>query len=281
MLVMKRLSLCNPFNAPVYHEETVGSTMDLARALAARGDPHGAVITADFQEAGRGRIRGRQWDMDRGKSLPFTILLRYPRIEDIPTALTLRTGLAVALAVEDFAPSLSGAVAIKWPNDVMIRFPPGESAGRAKKIAGILTEADGGVVFIGIGINVAQREFPPELRDKAVSIALAAGKADGKADGRDIAPEERFLLLERILARLHDELASAASIAASGGTDWHSRLAARLYKKGETVCFVDGKADSDRVVEGRLEGIGPGGELLIAPPGGPARAFITGELRVY
>jgi BirA family biotin operon repressor/biotin-[acetyl-CoA-carboxylase] ligase len=269
---MKRLSLNNPFNAPVYHVETAGSTMDLARALAARGEPHGAVIAADFQEAGRGRVRGRRWDMDRGKSLPCTILLRYPRIEDIPPALTLRTGLAAALAVEDFVPSLSGAVVIKWPNDIMIRCPPqpGESTGSAKKAAGILTEADGGVVFIGIGINVAQREFPPELRDKAVSIARAAG--------RDIAPEERFTLLEQILARLYGELTAASG----GGADWNSRLLTRLYKKGEPVCFVEGRADSGRIVEGRLDGVGPGGELLIAPAGGgPARAFLTGELRVY
>jgi hypothetical protein len=46
---MKRLNISNPFNAPVYHEETVVSTMDVSRALAANGERHGAVITADFQ----------------------------------------------------------------------------------------------------------------------------------------------------------------------------------------------------------------------------------------
>lgn len=282
---MKRLAIHNPFNAPVYHEETVTSTMDISRALAAKGEPHGTVIAADFQEAGRGRVRERPWDMDRRTSLPFTILLRYPRIESIPVALTLRTGLAVALAIEDFVPALAGvapdtgAVLVKWPNDIMIRTPAdstAQTAGAAQtapkpqtaqKAAGILTEAHGGgTVFIGIGINVAQKEFPAFLRDKATSISLASGI--------DIAPEARFALLEKILARLYSELETA--------TDWRNRLEERLYKKGEQVCFTEGAAGSDRIVEGRLAGIGAGGELLIVPQGeSEPRAFITGELRVY
>lgn len=253
---MKLLAIQNPFNAPVYHEETVGSTMDVSRLLAAQGEKHGAVITADFQEAGRGRVRERPWDMERGKNLPCTILLRYGRLEAIPAAITLRTGLAVARAIEDFVPALAGKVTIKWPNDIMIG---------AKKAAGILAEAEAGNVFIGIGINVAQNEFPPALRDKAVSI--------GGAAGIPIAPETRFALLEKILARLYRELAA---------TDWRERLLERLYKKGEPVCFIDGAAGSNRAVEGRLDGIGPGGELLITPAGeARTRAFVTGELRVY
>ncbi|MDR2477958.1 MAG: biotin--[acetyl-CoA-carboxylase] ligase [Treponema sp.] len=253
---MRLLAIQNPFNAPVYHEETVSSTMDIARLLAAQGEKHGAVITADFQEAGRGRVRERPWNMERGNNLPFTILLRYGRIEAIPAAITLRSGLALAHAIEDFVPALSGRVMIKWPNDIMIG---------SKKAAGILAEAEGGNVFTGIGINVAQQEFPPALRDKAVSLGSAAGIA--------IAPETRFTLLETILARLYRELAAS---------DWRGRLLERLYKKGEQVCFIDGGAGSNRAIEGRLEGIGPGGELLITPNGeNCARAFVTGELRVY
>jgi BirA family biotin operon repressor/biotin-[acetyl-CoA-carboxylase] ligase len=253
---MKLLAIQNPFNAPVYHEETVGSTMDISRLLAARGEKHGTVIAADFQEAGRGRVRERPWNMERGTNLPATILLRYGRMEAIPAAITLRTGLALARAIEDFVPALAGRVMIKWPNDIMIG---------SKKAAGILAEAEGGNVFTGIGINVAQTEFPPALRDKAVSIGGAAGIV--------IAPETRFVLLELVLARLHRELAAS---------DWRERLQERLYKKGEAVCFMDGAAGSNRAVQGRLDGIGPGGELLITPEGDrQARAFVTGELRVY
>ncbi|MCL2319163.1 MAG: biotin--[acetyl-CoA-carboxylase] ligase, partial [Treponema sp.] len=112
---MKILPLNNPFGAPVYHEESVSSTMDTARDLARKQAPHGTVITVDFQEAGRGRS-GRSWITDPGKNLLFTILLRYKDIQSIPAALTLRTGLAVSLAVEDLAPSLCGSVTVKWPN---------------------------------------------------------------------------------------------------------------------------------------------------------------------
>jgi BirA family biotin operon repressor/biotin-[acetyl-CoA-carboxylase] ligase len=257
---MRQLVIRNPFNAPVYHEETVGSTMDLARLLASGGEAHGAVIAADFQEAGRGRTAERSWNMDRGTSLPFTVLLRYPRIEEIPQAITLRAGLAVALGIEDFMPSLAGRALIKWPNDIMIG---------SKKAAGILSEAGGGAVYIGVGINVAQREFPAFLREKAVSLGLAAQT--------EISAETRFTLLEHILARLHAELEPCA---ASPG--WRGRVEQRLYKKGETVCFIDGPAGSAKTVEGRLAGIGGGGELLIIPRGETrARPFITGELRVY
>jgi len=255
---MTRLKIRNPFDAPVYHEETVTSTMELSRALAKAGEPHGTVITADFQEAGRGRGQDRSWQMNRLENLPFTIMLRYPRIEDIPPALALRSGLAVSLAIEDFVPCLQGSVFVKWPNDIMID---------SKKAAGILCEAAGGIIHIGVGINVAQKEFPPHLREKAVSIALAANL--------DIAPGERFLLLERILTRLFDELSVPQNI-----TNWKSRLEQRLYKKGGQVVFVEGEAGSGREVRGRLAGIGEGGELLILTEGEKQpRSFVTGELK--
>jgi len=254
---MRQLALHNPFNAPVYHEDTVDSTMEVSRMLAGRGEPHGTVIAADFQQAGRGRIKGRSWDMEKGSSLAFTILLRFPGIENIPRALTLRAGLALSLAIEDFAPVLAGRVLIKWPNDILI-------AGSAYKLVGILAEADGGAVHIGIGVNVAQKQFPDFLRNKAVSISLVIN--------REIANEERFTLLEKILVRLYNEIETV-------GADWKSRIESRLYKKGEQISFAEGAADSGKIVSGILTGIGPGGELLITPSGGgEPRSFTAGEL---
>jgi BirA family biotin operon repressor/biotin-[acetyl-CoA-carboxylase] ligase len=263
-ICMKPLALYSPFNAPVFHAETVSSTMDVARDLTAQGAPHGTVITADFQEAGRGRIRQRTWNMEPCINLPFTILLRFSRIEDIPAALTLRTGLAAARAMEKFIPALSGRVLVKWPNDIMIRI----NDATVKKTAGILAEASGGTVFIGIGINVAQRQFPDSIQHRATSLSLASGE--------DIKSESRFVLLEKILACLHSEIESAAE------KDWRIPLVERLYKKGERVSFMEGGADSGRMVEGILDGIGPGGELLITPDGSKKpRAFLAGELRLY
>jgi BirA family biotin operon repressor/biotin-[acetyl-CoA-carboxylase] ligase len=305
---MRPLAVYNPFNAPVYYEDTVDSTMNVSRMLARRGAPHGTVIIADFQEAGRGRILGRRWIMERGNNLAFTILLRFPCVEGIPQALTLRTGLAVSLAIEDFAPVLSGKVMIKWPNDILIvcegYIPPNlwfEASGAcfkcttdnvcvgmypetntlpkqpypaalrrgwlisAKKAVGILTEADEGIVHIGIGVNVAQEEFPDSLHDKATSLRLAAG-GDPSAEGR-------YALLEKILIRLHDEMKK--------GADWRSRIDARLYQKGGRVKFINGAADSGKTVTGILSGIGTGGELLITPDASPEKSplpFTTGEL---
>jgi len=257
---MTSLKIRNLFNAPVYYEETVSSTMDVSRNLARENSPHGTVILADFQEAGRGRKQDRKWEMERGANLSFTILLRFSSLEDIPPALTLRAGLAVCLAIEDFAPSLQGSCLVKWPNDIMIKPIRGKGY---KKAVGILCEADGGNIHLGIGINAAQKEFPSHLMDKAISIALAADI--------DISQNERYVLLEKILSRLYDELGAA--------NNWKYRLEQKLYKKDEQVLFIEGAAGSGKEVKGRLTGITNIGELLIIPNGEErARSFITGEL---
>ena len=252
---MTLLSINNPFSAPVFHEETVSSTMLVSRELAVQGQPHGTVITADFQEAGRGRIIGRVWEMERGSSLAFTIMLRYPGIQAFPAALTLRTGLAVCLAIEDFAPALNWKLRIKWPNDILID---------TRKVCGIMTEADNGTVHIGIGVNLTQNKFPPHLRDKAASLSLASGL--------DISPDSRFKLLEKILHHLYVELSPDAG-------DWRSRIEGCLYKKGEQVSFANGAVGSGEVITGILAGIGECGELLITPESqNEPLAFFSGEL---
>jgi len=252
---MKTLEVRSPFGAPIYHEKTVTSTMDVSRKLASECAAHGTVIMADFQEAGRGRGLKRTWEMESGVNLPFTVLLCYPCAEKIPQVLTLRTGLAVSLAIEETAPALKNKVKIKWPNDIMIN---------NKKTCGIICEADGGNVFVGIGINVKQKEFPSHLQSKATSIFLEAGEA-----------ENRYYLLEKILERLYDELERA-------NDDWKDRIEQRLYKKGEEVSFIEGGADSKIEIKGRLTGINENGELLITPEGEQEpKKFITGELRIY
>ena len=253
---MEILPVKNPFGAPVYHTGTVSSTMDTVRELAGRNEPHGTVIAADFQEAGRGRLN-RSWQVNYGENLIFSMLFRYGNT--IPKAFVLRTGLAVSLAVEDFVPSLAGLVKVKWPNDIMID---------SRKAAGILTESDGKNVYAGIGINYAQKEFPGELSSKAVSLIQVCPGLE---------KNNRFILLEKILFRLHEELEKCGD-----ETLWHENLSGRLYKKGEKVTFMEGAPDSNRFIKGTLLGIGPGGELLIVPEGEKsAVSFVTGELRVY
>jgi BirA family biotin operon repressor/biotin-[acetyl-CoA-carboxylase] ligase len=259
---MKEKSIINPFGAPVYYKEIVSSTMEEARMLAARGEEHGTVIVADFQEHGRGRA-GRHWLAVQGQNLFFTILFRFTEFKTIPSAITLRTGLAVSLAIEDFAPPLRGQVKVKWPNDIMLF---------SKKTAGILTESDGSLVYTGIGINVFQREFPDQIKAKATSIRIEIEKTGQSGNiGRE--GRERDTLLEHILARLHKELTADKA-------DWRCRLEERLFKKDEHVRFIPGAADSPLHIEGVLRGIGTEGGLII-DTGSGNRSFITGELDVY
>jgi len=260
---MTEIKISNPFNAPVFHEETVTSTMDISRKLQAQGKPHGTVITADFQENGRGRIRGRSWEMQRGKSLSFTILLRYQSVEKIPVALTLRAGLAAALAIENKTQKgfAQCSVKIKWPNDIMIN---------SKKLAGILCEADGGNVYLGIGINIFQKEFPSHLKEKAASIANSVNIIPENSVYED---NYRYILLEAILLQLYNELDTPL------GEDWKTRLEKMFYKKDENVVFINGAADSGKEVKGILKGINNDGALLIENDG-KVLSFITGELRL-
>jgi BirA family biotin operon repressor/biotin-[acetyl-CoA-carboxylase] ligase len=252
---MTVLNIDNPFNAHVFYEDTVENTMILSRRLAKNGEPHGTVIAADYQEKGRGR-QARTWQTERGKCLLLTIMLRFSETEKIPEALSLRAGIALCLAIEELFPYLKNKVMIKWPNDIIIG---------SKKIAGILCEADGETVHIGIGVNIAQKKFSAPLEEKAGSISLAAGI--------DIEEGVRFLLLEKILKSLHIELETPE------GKDWKGRIENRLYKKGQNVTFIYGEADSGKEIKGILNGIGENGELLIIPDGKTeARPFVTGEL---
>jgi BirA family biotin operon repressor/biotin-[acetyl-CoA-carboxylase] ligase len=138
----------------------------------------------------------------------------------------------------------------------------------SRKAAGILTEGDGNNLFLGIGVNVAQTDFPEEYRSKAGSIIqFCPGLED----------DSRFILLEKILARLYDEIETSHETGL-----WRERLMERLYKKGETVTFAEGPVDSARLTEGILSGIGSAGELVIIPKGEKEeRAFVTGELKGY
>ena len=142
---------------PRRHERVTGSTNDVARALAAAGAPHGTLVTAAEQRAGRGR-QGRTWSAPPDRALLMSLVLReWPRLLPI----------AAALAVADVA---GPAAAIKWPNDVLLD---------GRKLAGILAEArpQEGWAVLGIGVNVAVREddLPAELRGRAASLGLEPG----------------------------------------------------------------------------------------------------------
>jgi BirA family transcriptional regulator, biotin operon repressor / biotin---[acetyl-CoA-carboxylase] ligase len=155
---------------PRVHYRLIGSTNARARELAAAGAPHGTVITASEQSAGRGR-QGRTWVAPAGRALLVSVVLRDP-----PRLLPLATGVAVAEVVGPGA-------RIKWPNDVLLE---------GRKVAGILVEGrpqeHWAVAGIGVNVAVQESDFPDELRATAGTLGL---------DGDELEPT-----LARMLAAL-------------------------------------------------------------------------------
>ena len=160
--------------APRVHFRLTDSTNERARALAAGGAPHGTLVTADEQSAGRGR-QGRTWTAPPRSALLMSLVLR-----DLRETLPLVAAVAVceALRVE---------AAIKWPNDVWAR---------GRKLAGILVEGrpQEGWAVLGVGVNVRTSEFPPELRETATSLLR---------EGVDTTPED---VLPSVLVALSEWL---------------------------------------------------------------------------
>ncbi|HVE68756.1 MAG TPA: biotin--[acetyl-CoA-carboxylase] ligase [Solirubrobacteraceae bacterium] len=172
------------FGSPRAHHRRTDSTNARARELAGAGAPHGTLVTAAEQTAGRGR-QGRTWSAPPGRALLLSLVLR-----DWPRLLPLAAAVAVAEVAGD-------AATIKWPNDVQLD---------GGKVAGILVEGrpQEGWMVLGIGLNVAVElaELPPELRDTAASL------------GRSPAQIEPVLaeLLDRLAAWLsasHDDVLTA------------------------------------------------------------------------
>lgn len=148
--------------------ESIDSTNSCARALGDAGTPEGAVVAAEFQTNGRGRL-GRAWVAEPGTSLLFSVLLRPPITIKIAGLLTLYASAAIARAVEH---TVGLDVECKWPNDLLVQ---------GKKFCGILIEnsfQQSGISYsvIGAGINVNQSELPPDIIDRATSLSKEAGK---------------------------------------------------------------------------------------------------------
>lgn len=130
--------------------DEVDSTQDAARRL---GLAAGSVVVAVRQTRGRGRL-GRPW-LDTGhEGLAITAVIP----ADEAARLSIRGAVAAALAVESL---IGRAVGIKWPNDLVLA---------DRKIGGVLIEQHGQQALLGIGINVAQMQWPAELTGRATSL---------------------------------------------------------------------------------------------------------------
>jgi BirA family biotin operon repressor/biotin-[acetyl-CoA-carboxylase] ligase len=182
----------------VAHFAEIGSTLDVAHALAEQGAPAGTLILADAQSAGRGRM-GRTWHSKPGAGIWLTLIER-PADAGALDVLSLRIGLALAPALDAFAES---PIRLKWPNDLFVG---------ARKLAGILVEArwrDGAPEWLAIGVGINLRA--PEAEARAVGLcsgvtrdavlrdAVPAIRAAAAARG-PLSESERVLFAARDLA---------------------------------------------------------------------------------
>jgi BirA family biotin operon repressor/biotin-[acetyl-CoA-carboxylase] ligase len=244
---------------PRLHLRRTGSTNERARELAFAGAPHGTLVTASEQTAGRGR-HGRRWSAPPASALLMSLLLR-----DAAPLLPLAAAVAVC--------EVAGKQArIKWPNDIVVALP-GPGHGLAK-LAGILIEGrpQQGWAVLGIGLNVAVRldQLPPELRPGA------SAREDGVAglpaatlglQARDLEPT-----LARVLQALEQRLSEPAQTTLEA---WRARDALR----GREIAW--GAVDSDaQLGRGRAEGIDGTGRLLVALDGGGRTAIGAGEVHL-
>jgi len=230
------------------------STNDVVEKLARDGVQEGAVVFAEAQTSGRGRL-GRRWLSPAGKGLWFSLLLRPELRPQDATQLTVGSAIALYHAIKD----VTGLEPeIKWPNDLALS---------GRKVAGILTEMSAEVdrikhIVLGIGINVnfSPGEFPPELRKLATSLKAQLGR-----------PVARAELAVSVLAHLD---AVYARIRGGDFTGLANEWEAHCTTLGAEVGIRAG----DRQIRGRAESLGEDGALMVRTEHGRLERVVGGDV---
>jgi len=253
MLTEKELEAllpCRGLGEPLLFFDRLPSTNDEAARQALAGIGHGAVVVADEQTQGRGRL-DRQWLTAPGGGLAMSLVLR-PESGTAGTSLQYAGlgALAVARALEKQGLS----PAIKWPNDVLLG---------GRKTAGILAEASWqddilDYLILGIGVNVHPAAVPPpeELRYPATCVDWEAGRT-----------VERAALLREVLCE-------AGALLQKPVRSWVSAWEKRLAFRGERVKVTV----AERRLEGVLEGLDPSGRARLRMVE-ETKTLATGEIR--
>jgi BirA family biotin operon repressor/biotin-[acetyl-CoA-carboxylase] ligase len=237
----------------IYKEEIDSTNLEAARL--ADSLPHGTVIAADAQTAGRGR-RGRSWVSRKGENLYFSLLLKPEFCPELAPMLTLVMALAVTQGIEQV---YGCKPRIKWPNDIVVN---------GRKVCGILTEMQleaGRIkcVIVGVGINVNQMTFEETGLDYASSLQKETGMR-----------KERKELLETVVDRfeaLYREFCESGSL-----QFMKEAYEVRLANMGLEVRVLDPKGE----YTGTALGINDRGELLVCREDGSQEAVYAGEVSV-
>jgi BirA family biotin operon repressor/biotin-[acetyl-CoA-carboxylase] ligase len=240
------------FGSKVFFFETIDSTNTFSKSLSQEKAPHGTVIVADEQTAGRGRLQ-RNWSSVKGENLLFSLIL-YPDFDHEKISLLPFAG---ALAVSDAIDSITGLSATcKWPNDVLLN---------GRKVCGMLLESllensSLRKVIFGIGVNVNQTEFPDELKDKATSLKIESG---GDID--------RIRLLHALLEELENRYEQLSKFPSRQLLhDW--KMKALLFGKKITVM------ESEFCFEATAIDVADDGSLIIQTEDGQKKKIFAGDV---
>ena len=236
----------------VFQETT--STNDVIEKLARDGVEEGAVVFAESQTRGRGRL-GRKWTSPAKGGLWFSVLLRPGLRLQETTRLTVASATALRRAIE----SQTGLKPeIKWPNDILIR---------GKKVAGILTELSAEldrvkyvVLGIGVDVNLSPGDFPSDLRKVTTSLNAELG--------RPVSRSELAVAILRELDRDYGRIASGQFEAVADEWEEHGTTI------GQEVVIRTG----DRRIRGRAESLGEDGALLLRTEHGHLERIVGGDV---
>jgi len=231
----------------VVYLERCRSTQDVARELAERGVAEGAVVVAEVQEAGRGRL-GRSWHSAAG-GVYATVVLR-------PPLRALRVlSLAACVAVTRVLELLGLDAKVKWPNDVQVS---------GKKVSGVLVEAVAeprGVAYalVGIGLNV-NNELPPELVGAATTLRELLGR-----------PVPRLPLFLKLLEELDDVYARVRE-------GWWGEVLREWRSKSSTLGRIVRVETPEGAFTGLALDVREDGALLIRLENGKIKEFYSGDV---
>lgn len=239
---------------PYYYLAETDSTNNRAKHLARGGAPEGAVVLAERQTGGRGRL-GRAWHSPGG-GLWFSVILR----PDLPPARAPEATFVAAVAAVDALQAFPGLrVGIKWPNDLV-------AGGR--KLGGILTELAAEaeklewlVIGIGLNVNLSRDAFPPALREVSTSVAALVGH-----------PVDRACLLARIIGALETWYQTWL---AEGFAPVISAWRERQVCLGRPVCVRTGRGEEWR---GQALSVDDQGALLVEREPGVVKRVICGDV---